>query len=352
MLSTSHGLPDAKLAAKISELELTERASTLRLEKWRNELSGKRTREALLALADASAFLDLPSTEILTTEKPDAETRRKILDRMVRYVNTTTHKLPDFMATRSTTHLDDLSSAQEMVAVGIGPDGYDVGNPPSTGGSRSMHVVGSVAAAVTYRNGHEVTDDRTNQNREATWYGNGLAVRGEFGSILSFVVKDAITAKIFWSRWEKGVAAPMAVFCYRVPQALSHYTVDQGERVSPAYHGELAIDPANGAILRISVVADLVPPGSGANPASKPKAIRPSQIINAAIVVEYAPVIIGDTPYICPSKSVALWRTAAWKNVTYNDRDFHDENLPPLTFVNDVSFTQYHLFRADVRIVQ
>jgi hypothetical protein len=39
MLSTSHGLPGAKLAVKIFELELRKRASTLSVAKWQNEFS-------------------------------------------------------------------------------------------------------------------------------------------------------------------------------------------------------------------------------------------------------------------------------------------------------------------------
>lgn len=334
LLSASHGLPDAKLAARISDLELTERASSRRLSQWEKDFPGKHTREALLALADASAFLDLPRAEIPDLEKPDPEARKQILDRMVNYVNTTIHKLPNFYARRATTHFDDLPTLRT--------------NP--------LHVADRTAIIVTYRNGHEVPSRRAYQDREAGSYYAGLTTRGEFGPILSVVVGDAIKGRFFWGHWEQGTAGPLAVFRYRVPQENSHYTVTVAENspFSPAYHGELAIDPGNGAILRISVVADLDPSAeSDSNPAAVSKSYRPGQTFGAAIEVEYGTVTIGNAPYICPQKGVAIWRTIPGGNVLlYPDLgEYNEENVPSQTFVNDVSFTQYHLFRADVRIL-
>ena len=63
------------------------------------------------------------------------------------------------------------------------------------------------------------------------------------------------------------------------------------KEVYPGYHGEIAIDPATGAILRISLMSELPPP---------------YQAMQTAILVEYAPVTIGEQSYICPVRSVAF----------------------------------------------
>ncbi len=291
LLSASRNLPDVELAEKVSELKLTERASSAHLARWQVEFPGKRTGEALLALADSSVFLDLPPSDILAIPKPDSTTRREILEQMVNYVNTTIHKLPNFYALRSTAHFDDLSKNEQLtiqrlanVRFGLPPN---ITSPPR---SLTMRITGRTALIVTYSNGREVVNTRADSDAKTELNGVGLTTHGEFGPILAVVVGDAIKGKFFWDHWERGEAGPLAVFRYRVPLELSHYTVtvDEDHPFSPAYHGELAIDPANGAILRISVVADLNSPSeSESNPTSASKSRRPGQTLEAAIEVEY-----------------------------------------------------------------
>ena len=57
------------------------------------------------------------------------------------------------------------------------------------------------------------------------------------------------------------------------------------------YHGFIAVDPKNGAILRVTLQADLKP--------SDP-------LVRSDILVEYSPVEIGGKTYICPVKSVSI----------------------------------------------
>ena len=60
---------------------------------------------------------------------------------------------------------------------------------------------------------------------------------------------------------------------------------------TPAYHGTVAIDPATGAVLRVTIETVL---GAG-NP-----------LLGASTVIEYAPVSIGDRKFICPVRSLAI----------------------------------------------
>ena len=50
---------------------------------------------------------------------------------------------------------------------------------------------------------------------------------------------------------------------------------------------------------------------------------------------------------------MAIWRTIPGNNPLLSSylQIYNEENFPSQTFVNEVSFTQYHLFRAEVRIV-
>src|SRR5206468_1983129 len=60
---------------------------------------------------------------------------------------------------------------------------------------------------------------------------------------------------------------------------------------TPAYHGTLSIDPASGAIVRMTLDAELDPD----NP-----------ITRASTVVEYGKIVIGDQSFICPIRSLAI----------------------------------------------
>lgn len=95
------------------------------------------------------------------------------------------------------------------------------------------------------------------------------------------------------------------------------------EKLFPAYHGEIAIDPATGAILRICIVAN---------------SLRSQEVMESAIVVDYGSVALGGKDYICPLRGVALLRTVL-------------DSGSLQTQINDTTFTGYHLMRGDVRIL-
>jgi VWFA-related protein len=182
-----------------------------------------------------------------------------------------------------------------------------------------------------------------------------LTTWGEFGPILTTVLEDAAQGKLGWSHWEQGAAGPQAVFSYAAPKEKSHYEVtfccvqkDNDIRVFKqyaGYHGEIAIDPANGTILRLTVEADL----GKADP-----------IVKADMLVEYGPVVIGGATYICPLKSVSV-SLAHQQNVhpirmqrlasTMVERSNQDIPNPLQTLLDDVAFEQYHVFRADSSIL-
>jgi hypothetical protein len=97
---------------------------------------------------------------------------------------------------------------------------------------------------------------------------------------------------------------------------------------TPSYHGNLYLDPATGAVLRVTVESDLKP--------SDP-------IMRAAISVQYAPVEIGGKSYICPVHSIAISLTKSYAKGDMSERE--------ILRINDVSFTDYHRFGSTVRLL-
>jgi len=337
-LAAAHNLQDAEIARQVSDMELTERLSTVELDRMERGLPGEKSRQALLMLADASAFLDPPAAEIPSQPNPDPATQRKILTLTVNYVTQTIHQSPNFFATRVT------SSFQDTPAMA----GASIPGAP-TAAYQPIHLVGDSNVTVTFREGREVVD-KSNFDPKV----RNLTTSGVFGPILGTAIVDAARSKLAWSHWEQGQAGLEAVFSYVVPKEKSHYTLTYDSIPTPnpcsttpqifsevvAYHGEMAIDPASGTILRLMLLADM----------------KPDEVtVNSGIEVEYGQVSIGGKDYFLPVRSVtsslahSLLAQGGWG---------HGQGCPSLVLtpglqrsLNDVVFENYHVFRSDATVL-
>lgn len=343
LLDTLRGKSDGKVAQELQDLELTERVSPARLAHWEGEFPGAKTHEALTKLADLAAFLDPPAGDVVPIPGPDSATQERMLELASEYVKNTTTRLPNFTATRVTTHFEDTPAQQSIYAsrmnvLGSGTRGMrGTGITVNSTEYKSLHSTGSSSTTVAYQDGYEVHDTDAEPGKRPSRPSTSLTTNGEFGPILSRVMGDAMRSEVTWQRWEQGASEPVAVFRYVVPGEQSNFLVGipaEGkiEDVYPGYHGEIAIDPATGAILRISVVAEL--------PA-------PYDAMQTAILVEYAPVTIGERSYICPVRGVAFSKVPTANGPAASQGSANDVQ----TQVNDVVFTDYHLFRSEARIV-
>ncbi len=344
LLSTLHRQQDAKVAHQLSSIEPTERITATRLAHWMMDFPGGLSHDALTALADTSAFLGLPAADLPTTAPPDIATQRQILARVLDYVGKTVPKLPDFSAQRSTTYFEEATPDQlrlqqqfQIYQLNYSKASYRPLGPRDSSAPKGaqLYFDGTWNTIVTYRDGREVEEAPAGNEKNARAPLSGLTTSGEFGPILSVVNEDANHGKIVWSHWEQGIGVPLAVFHYEVPRERSHYAVTASEGDDPefpAYQGEIAADPASGAIFRISVQADH---------------LHSNAMTEASILVEYAPVLIGGSTYICPVRGVANSN----QPISGSIGSSNGPSIQLLTFVNDVSFTQYHLFRSESRVL-
>jgi VWFA-related protein len=357
ILAKSQDRPDAEVSKQIMSLDLSERLSSARLTQLKADLPGEKSRQALAVLADYSAFLEPPATEIPATATPSPAAQRRMMALTVAYLGKSLPLLPNLFATRDTMRYENKPSLSSGAAQ---PD-------------NALRPVGRSAVTVFYRDSREYTDAGPRIDSKPRPPDKGLTSWGEFGSIQGTVLIDAARSNLGWSHWELGAGGPQAVFRYTVPREKSHYDVrfccivqSYGLETSvvserAGYHGEITIDPANGAILRLTVEADV----EGAGPISR-----------ASMAVEYSAVEIGARAYICPVHSIALATAPdlkALKSETQKQGagnglpaiEKTNASLPPIkkasvtiptdgprqTLLNDVTFRQYHLFRAEARVV-
>lgn len=330
ILAEDRNARDAQVAQQLAGLELSERINTSKLESLEKIVPGAKSRSALMALADASAFLRPPASDVLSKAPPDLSEQRRMIALTVDYLGKTLPKLPDFYATETTIRYDGDALKAKRVK---GTSHRD----------STWREVGRSTVVVAYRDGKETVDPSQWSRRPLNQAGQGLITKGTFGPILSTVIVDAAHGDMEWDHWEGESTGVLAVFCYRVPENQSHYSVafrlpfsDTGpaEQAS-GYHGEVAIDPATGTILRLTVQADL-PSGS--------------PILQGDIAVEYGPIEIGGQTYTCPIRSVSISLDAAGPGGGVGPFG-RSARISEVTLLNDVSFTDYHLFRSSSRIL-
>jgi hypothetical protein len=353
-----HDLPDENAAQRINVLELTERLIRPRYEELKSALPGEKSRQALLAVADSSAFLDLPAGDALGDPAPDQATKGRIVSRAADFVVETISRMPDFLASRTTTRFQNTRT-------------LDQGGTATIVSTESFNFRDKNTDTVTFRNGREITETSGKKRRQSNvTVTTGLANWGIFGPLLGVVMTDLMKGKIGWSHWEKGPNGPLAVFRYVVDKDTSNYTVryccfrsEEGEMRQfeevPAYHGEIAIAPESGAVFRLVLQTDLQ--ALAAEPDDAPPIER------LDLVVDYGPVEIGGKTCICPVQSTTISRAEAIVFHGYafyadkhgkptgwvGDHLKHAESasLPKVTAINDVVFDDYHQFRGEVRIV-
>ena len=150
LVAENHAKSDAKIAPRFYDLELTERLSPAKLAALEAALPGPESRRSLVALADQAAFLDPPPAEIPSAAPPDPDAQRRMMAAAVDYAAKTMHQLPNLFATRDTIHFEDSPAVQKE----IGEENVSGTFTPY----QPLHPVSRSSVAVLYRDGQEVVD--------------------------------------------------------------------------------------------------------------------------------------------------------------------------------------------------
>jgi VWFA-related protein len=320
---------DRELAGELGGMEAAERVSSVRLAGWLKHAPGERSREALTVLADRSAFLEPPKDDLDPRPAPNETDRKAILQRAADFLVSEIPRLPNFYANRVTTQYGEPVPREGQTWKVAQPD-------------RRLHLERTTRARVFFEEHKEVVDHEAVKAEDSP-IKEKLTTSGTFGPILLLAMKRSSEpgSTIQWSRWEKSAGGPVAVFRFNVAPDLNGFQVGfcclaLDDRMIPyerdaSFHGEVAIDPPTGHILRLMVQAKLEPrlplQGSG-------------------IVVEYGPVSMGGVTYFCPINSISisrqrrLWEIGEW-GMTFRLYGPFKEIL------NDIRFANYHLFRSE-----
>ncbi len=333
---------DVKAAERLYDLQLTERLSANKLTAFEAALPGPESRRALVALADQAEFLDPPQTEIPNQPAPSVAQQREIIAKSIDYVKATLNRMPNLFANRDTIRFEDIPP-------GLRDESTDTIVP-----YQPLHPVSRSMETVLYQGGQELIQKQAAQPGGSNPVATGMVTSGEFGPIFPVVYGDLPKGNLRWSHWEQSETGLESVFRFDVPKAASHYQVEfcciRGQLYQEfrAYHGALTIDPANGTILRMTLIAD---PEKGA------------EVAEADLMVEYGPVELGEKKYFCPLRSISVSRAPGQieRIAPVHDRILSmsqatspneaGEGSPLQTMLNEATYNNYHLFRADAQIL-
>ena len=316
---------DNQIAQLLDNLALTERLSDARLERISQTLQpGRLSKQALQLLAYRSAFFDPPADELPALTPPDAETQKRLIATAWANVIRNLKRLPDFFATRTTAHYsgvpEDMNLNPLLMRVGI------------------FRAGASSTREITFRDGEEVLDPMNDRSAEPEMQA-GLDSWGEFGSEPVVILMDADQSTTSFHHWEATPAGVVAVFHYSVPRIGSHYDVhykcptNEPFHDNPAYHGSFSIDPATGALMRITLETE----SRSGDPIS-----------HVASIIEYSPMVIGERSYICPVRSLA---TMVVESQACAARHSNPKSAQPVLMINQTTFSDYHRLGSTIRIV-
>lgn len=320
----AHTTDDA-VAHRLRTAEMSERLTDATLDRFVAEFHpGSGTAAALELLADRSAFLPPPAGELPRRDPPSAAEQQIILHAASNFITATLAHMPDFLATRTTKSFEDIPVIT-----------------PARVFQSGLHSTGVSVRETAYRNGREVPGDTSSAadvHRSSRAFPVGLLSIGEFGQDLAIILSDSAKSSIEWSRWEQTPAGVVAVFSFAVPKQASHYKIyfccewnpaanaPTSYEGMPAYHGSLAVDPASGAILRVTLQVDF-------------EDFDPQP--DYSIAVQFGAVDIGGRKAILPIHSVTLGQGETLA------RERYWSNL----FIDDIRFTNYRRFGSTARIV-
>lgn len=334
MAAKANDTAGTDLARQFDGMQLTERLSNAKLAIIEKQVRGGKAREALEAMAAEAIFLAPPADEIPSTPPPDIAAQRQMVGRMVSYINNAIPSLPNLFATRTTVQYHEPQMRPGETWKTALPD-------------QSLQEGETATASIHFHDGKEHVEAISLKRAPDKPGSERLETVGAFGPILATVMVAATSphGEMKWSRWEKNGSGQLAVFRYRVPEATSlfiaefcclAYDFDAVPFKQPApFHGEITVDPASGAIMRLTIQADL--------------AWR-LPLERSDVMVEYAPIMRGSRTFICPLRSVSVSRQRRDVSIDEWGEGFRVYG-PFETLLNEMRFEKFRIFGSTFRIL-
>ncbi len=280
---------DTEVARFLAKVKLTERLDDRTIEDLQGYGIGAKTLQALEALRDRTKDLmaakpivpEAPPTPI---SPPSSEEQAAILSDVREYALNYSKNLPDFICTQVTRRY-----AAPMPGTRWG--GSALSEP-------SWQAQDVLQIRLSYFEQKEkytvVLANNTIVNKDYEQMGGSKSF-GEFGSMLREIFEPSTEARFEWDHWGTLRKKLVMAFAYHVSQSRSQYRLvveDAKLSIITAYRGLVEVDPKTHVVMRVSTIAENIPPDF--------------PIRKAEDVLDYDYQDISGRPFLLPMKSQVL----------------------------------------------
>jgi hypothetical protein len=298
-----HNRGDNRIAKDLGRVRLSERLDDRTVETLQSEGAGPETVAELLVLRDASSRLPRPaSPAVPEPAPPPASEQARIWSAAQDNARRHTQSLPDFICGEVVRRYNDSS------------------------GKGAWKLADTLALKLTYFDQREDYKLVTVNNRPTSLTLEdmpGAVTRNEFGSMLASIFAAKSHANGRWDHWTLLRSRPTHVYAFAITAENSDYQITSGTRrggvrVTVAQHGYVYIDDATGMAVRLTAVADDLPPDF--------------DVRHVSMLLDYDFIDVGGTQYLLPLHSETTL------------------SAPPFHHRNETDFQQYRKFSADATI--
>ncbi len=248
---------DTEVARFLAKVKLTERLDDRTIEDLQGYGIGAKTLQALEALRDRTKDLmaakpivpEAPPTPI---SPPSSEEQAAILSDVREYALNYSKNLPDFICTQVTRRY-----AAPMPGTRWG--GSALSEP-------SWQAQDVLQIRLSYFEQKEkytvVLANNAIVNKDYEQMGGSKSF-GEFGSMLREIFEPSTEARFEWDHWGTLDRKLVMAFAYHVSQSRSQYRLvveDAKLSIITAYRGLVEVDPKTHVVMRVTTIAENIPP--------------------------------------------------------------------------------------------
>jgi hypothetical protein len=248
---------DSELAKFLAKVKLTERLDDRVIEELQSQGIGAKTLQALQALRDRTKDLmaakpiapQAPPTPI---PPPSSEEQAAILSDVREYALNYSKNLPDFICTQVTRRY-----AAPMPGTKWG------GSALSEPSWQAQDVLQIRLSYFEQKEKYLVVLENNNIINKDYEQMGGSKSFGEFGSMLREIFEPGTEARFEWDHWGTLRGKLVMAFAYHVSKSRSQYRLvveDAKLSMITAYRGLVEVDPDTHAVMRVSTIAENIPP--------------------------------------------------------------------------------------------
>jgi hypothetical protein len=248
---------DKEVANYLSKVKLTERLDDRTIEEMQGYGIGPKTLQALQALRDrskemAAAKPFVPQAAPTPIPPPSSEEQAAIIADVREYALNYSKNLPDFICTQVTRRY-----------AAPAPGTRWGGSSGSTPAWQAQDVLQIRLSYFQQKEKYQVVLENNNViNKDYAQVGGSKAF-GEFGSMLREIFEPSSEARFEWDHWGTLRGKLVMAFAYHVSQSRSQYRLvveDLKLSVITAYRGLVEVDPDTHVVMRVSTIAENIPP--------------------------------------------------------------------------------------------